>query len=129
MPDSRATMVSASSERASLFTSESAGTVFRSITGVIGSTLSSRHRTAPVCDSVAAVADGAVLPGRIGQIDPLTRMDLNIGGPPWCNPPSILSRVPGAMQRFFACFAEPDLLRYQTLASVTARLCSEPQGP
>src|SRR6266480_4547124 len=77
MPDSRATIASASSEVWRCWLSKSAGTYSASITGVIGSTL--RRRTAPlqVCDSVAAVAIAgfarSVSARSIG-----TRMDLNI---------------------------------------------------
>src|SRR5258707_12555990 len=77
MPDSRATMASASSEVWRCWASKSAGTYSASITGVIGNTL--RRRTAPlqVCDSVAAVAIAgfarSVSARSIG-----TRIELNI---------------------------------------------------
>src|ERR1700730_3928548 len=77
IPDSLATMASASSEAWRCWVSKSAGTYSASITGVIRSTL--RRRTAPfqVCDSVAAVAIAgfarSVSARSIG-----TRMDRNI---------------------------------------------------
>src|SRR3954467_12437671 len=117
MPDSRATMVSASSDEARCCTSKSAGTYSASITGVIGSTLSSRTAPLHVCDSVAAVAMAgfarSVSARSIG-----TRMDLNIGRPPLQDQRSTISRVPGAMQRSSRCFAEPG--PYQAPAFVTA---------
>src|SRR6187200_464476 len=77
MPDSRATMVSASSEVSRCWASKSAGTYSASITGVIGSTLSRRTMPLQVCDNVAAVAIAgfarSVSARSIG-----TRMDLNI---------------------------------------------------
>src|SRR5215468_585062 len=77
MPDSRATMASASSEVCRCWVSKSAGTYSASITGVIGITL--RIRTVPfiACDSVAAVA----IAGRARSVSARsigTRMDLNI---------------------------------------------------
>src|SRR3979411_1864066 len=77
MPDSRATMASASSEVWRCWMSKSAGAYSASITGVIGNTF--RRRTVPlqVCDSVAAVAIAgfarSVSARSIG-----TRMELNI---------------------------------------------------
>src|SRR5664279_5393354 len=77
MPDSRATMASASSEVWRCWVSKSAGTYSASITGVIGSTLRSRTAPLQVCDSVAAVAIAgfarSVSARSIG-----TRMDWNI---------------------------------------------------
>src|ERR1700733_10811350 len=77
MPDSRATMASASSEVWRCWVSKSAGTYSASITGVIGSTFRSRTLPLQVCDSVAAVAiagfASSVSARSIG-----TRMDLNI---------------------------------------------------
>src|ERR1019366_4692437 len=77
MPDSRATMASASSEVWRCWVSKSAGTYSASITGVIGSTLRSRTAPLQVCDNVAAVAIAgfarSVSARSIG-----TRMDLNI---------------------------------------------------
>src|SRR6185312_5752691 len=77
MPDSRATMASASSEVWRCWVSKSAGTYSASITGVIGNTLSRRTAPCQVCDSVAAVAIAgfarSVSARSIG-----TRMDLNI---------------------------------------------------
>src|ERR1700722_7566156 len=77
MPDSRATMTSASSEAWRCWASKSAGTYSASITGVIGSTL--RRRTVPcqVCDSVAAVAI-AGLARSVSARSIGTRMELNI---------------------------------------------------
>src|SRR5436190_15593918 len=79
MPDSRATMASASSEVWRCWVSKSAGTYSASITGVIGNTL--RMRTAPLiaCDSVAAVAI-AGLARSVSARSIGTRMDLNICG-------------------------------------------------
>src|ERR1700716_1021632 len=77
MPDSRATMVSASSEVWRCWVSKSAGTYSASITGVIGSTLSRRTMPLQVCDSVAAVAiAGFAKSASAKSIG--TRMDLNI---------------------------------------------------
>src|SRR5713226_3993395 len=77
MPDSRATIESASSEVWRCWLSKSAGTYSASITGVIGNTLRSRTAPCQVCDSVAAVAIAgfarSVSARSIG-----TRMDLNI---------------------------------------------------
>src|SRR6201996_7119321 len=77
MPDSRATMASASSEVWRCCSSKSAGTYSASITGGIGSTLSSRTAPLQVFDSVAAVAIAgfarSVSARSIG-----TRMELNI---------------------------------------------------
>src|SRR5580700_176116 len=77
MPDSRATMVSASSEVWRCWVSKSAGTYSASITGVIGSTFRSRTAPLQVCDRVAAVAIAgfarSVSARSIG-----TRMDLYI---------------------------------------------------
>ena len=77
MPDSRATIASASSEVSRCWASKSAGTYSASITGVIGNTFSSRTVPFQVCDSVAAVAIAgfarSVSARSIG-----TRMDLNI---------------------------------------------------
>src|SRR4249920_1179924 len=77
MPDSLATMESASSEVWRCWVSKSAGTYSASITGVIGSTL--RMRTAPLsaCDRVAAVAI-AGLARSVSARSIGTRMDLNI---------------------------------------------------
>src|SRR5690242_10803457 len=83
MPDSRATIASASSEVWRCCSSKSAGTYSASITGVIGSTLSSRTVPLQVCDKVAAVAIAgfarSVSARSIG-----TRMDLNICASPEC---------------------------------------------
>src|ERR1700694_2607729 len=77
IPDSRATMASASSEVWRCWVSKSAGTYSASITGVIGITLRRRIMPFQVCDSVAAVAIAgfarSVSARSIG-----TRMDLNI---------------------------------------------------
>src|SRR5580704_5131514 len=77
MPDSRATIASASSEVCRCWVSKSAGTYSASITGVIGSTLSSRTAPLQVFDSVAAVAIAgfarSVSARSIG-----TRIELNI---------------------------------------------------
>src|SRR6516162_6157019 len=77
MPDSCATIASASSEVWRCWASKSAGTYSASITGVIGSTLSRRTVPLQVCDSVAAVAIAgfarSVSARSIG-----TRIDLNI---------------------------------------------------
>src|SRR3954447_13275186 len=98
MPDSRATMVSASSEVARCWVSKSAGTYSASITGVIGSTLSRRAEPLQVCDSVAAVAIAgfarSVSARSIG-----TRMDLNIGGPPGLSEPSMICAPCGGLMR------------------------------
>src|SRR5215510_11487913 len=77
MPDSRATMESASSDVWRCWVSKSAGTYSASITGVIGSTL--RMRTAPFIDwdNVAAVAI-AGLARSVSARSIGTRMDLNI---------------------------------------------------
>src|SRR5438105_1908033 len=77
MPDSRATIASASSEVCRCCTSKSAGTYSASMTGVIGNTF--RRRTVPlqVCDSVAAVAI-AGLARSVSARSIGTRMDLNI---------------------------------------------------
>src|SRR4029079_13583393 len=77
MPDSRATIESASSEVARCWASKSAGTYSASITGVIGNTLSSRTAPLQVCDSVAAVAI-AVFARSVSARSSGTRMDLNI---------------------------------------------------
>src|SRR6266851_3705493 len=77
MPDSRATMASASSEVWRCWMSKSAGTYSASITGVIGNTF--RRRTVPlqVRDSVAAVAI-AGFARSVSVRSSGTRMDLNI---------------------------------------------------
>src|SRR5882724_3780335 len=77
MPDSRATMASASSEVWRCWASKSAGTYSASITGVIGNTLSSRTIPFQVCDSVAAVAI-AGFARSVSARSSGTRMDLNI---------------------------------------------------
>src|SRR5665213_1870433 len=77
MPDSRATMASASSDVWRCWASKSAGTYSASITGVIGSTLSRRTVPLQVCDSVAAVAI-AGLASSVSARSIGTRMDLNI---------------------------------------------------
>src|SRR6266436_5662043 len=81
MPDSRATMASASSEVWRCWVSKSAGTYSASITGVIGSTF--KRRTAPlqVCDSVAAVAI-AGFARSVSERSIGTRMDLYICASP-----------------------------------------------
>src|SRR4051812_46006294 len=56
IPDSFATIASASSDALRCSASKSAGTYSASITGVIGCTLSRRTWPFQVCDSVAAVA-------------------------------------------------------------------------
>src|SRR6267142_3953181 len=82
MPDSCATMVSASSEVWRCWASKSAGTYPDSITGGMGSTLSSRTVPCQVCDSVEAVAIAGfarlVSARSIG-----TRMELNICASPF----------------------------------------------
>jgi hypothetical protein len=82
MPDSRATIASASSEVARCWVSKSAGTYSASITGVIGSTLSSRTVPFQVCDNVAAVAI-AGLARSVSVRSIGTRMDLNICASRW----------------------------------------------
>src|SRR3954447_1288936 len=77
MPDSRATMASASSEVWRCCSSKSAGTYSVSITGVIGSTLSRRTAPLQVCDSVAAVAI-AGFARSVSARSMGTRMELNI---------------------------------------------------
>src|SRR3981189_2734013 len=77
MPDSRATMASASSEVWRCWVSKSAGTYSASITGVIGNTLRSRTDPLQVCDSVAAVAI-AGLARSVSAKSIGTRMELNI---------------------------------------------------
>src|SRR5579863_6370356 len=77
MPDSRATIASASSDVSRCCTSKSAGTYSASITGVIGRTLRSLTLPLQVCDSVAAVA----IAGRARSVSARssgTRMELNI---------------------------------------------------
>src|SRR5712675_443381 len=107
MPDSRATMASASSEVWRCWMSKSAGTYSASITGVIGNTF--RRRTVPlqVRDSVAAVAI-AGFARSVSARSSGTRMDLNIcascsielnmTGQP-CPPASIVRRL---LQQFRA---------------------------
>src|ERR1700761_7741011 len=78
MPDSLATMASASSEVWRCWTSKSAGTYSASITGVIGRALSSLTLPLQVCDRVAAVA----MAGRARSVSARssgTRMELNMG--------------------------------------------------
>src|SRR4029079_4138241 len=77
MPDSLATMASASSEVCRCWVSKSAGTYSASITGVIGNTLRSRTEPFQVCESVAAVAI-AGLARSVSARSSGTRMDLNI---------------------------------------------------
>src|SRR5262245_8220809 len=77
MPDSDATIDSASSEVARCWASKSAGTYSASITGVIGNTLSRRTEPFQVCDSVAAVAI-AGLARSVSARSIGTRIDLNI---------------------------------------------------
>src|ERR1700682_2924523 len=77
MPDSRATMASASSEAWRCWVSKSAGTYSASITGVIGNTFSRRTVPLQVCDSVAAVAI-AGFARSVSERSIGTRMDLNI---------------------------------------------------
>src|SRR6266568_9311447 len=77
MPDSCATIASASSEVSRCWASKSAGTYSASITGVIGNTLSSRTAPFQVCDSVAAVAI-AGFARSVSARSSGTRMDLNI---------------------------------------------------
>jgi hypothetical protein len=69
MPDSFATMASASSEVARCWASKSAGTYSASITGVIGMTLSRRTAPFQVCDSVAAGCDRGLGQIGIGEVD------------------------------------------------------------
>src|ERR1700758_741679 len=77
MPDSRATIASASSEVCRCWVSKSGGTYSASITGVIGNTF--RRRTEPfqVLDSVAAVAI-AGFARSVSARSSGTRMELNI---------------------------------------------------
>src|ERR1700686_719258 len=77
MPDSRATMASASSEVWRCWASKSAGTYSASITGVIGNMLRRRTEPLQVCDSVAAVAI-AGFARSVSERSIGTRMDLNI---------------------------------------------------
>jgi hypothetical protein len=77
MPDSLATIASASSEVARCWASKSDGTYSASITGVIGKTLSSRTEPFQVCDRVAAVAI-AGLARSVSARSIGTRIDLNI---------------------------------------------------
>src|SRR5882724_8292481 len=77
MPDSRATMASASSEVWRCWVSKSAGTYSASITGVIGKTLSRRTVPFQVCDSVAAVAIAGFARSESARSSG-TRMELNI---------------------------------------------------
>src|SRR3954447_11256337 len=85
MPDSRATIASASSDVWRCCTSKSAGTYSASITGVIGSTFRSRTVPLYVWESVAAVAM-AGLARSVSARSIGTRMDLNI-----CTSPVVLS--------------------------------------
>src|SRR6267142_225665 len=77
IPDSRATMASASSEVWRCWMSKSAGTYSASITGVIGNTFKRRTVPLQVCDSVAAVAI-AGFARSVSARSSGTRMDLNI---------------------------------------------------
>src|ERR1700751_1444790 len=77
MPDSRATMASASSEVWRCWASKSAGTYSASITGVIGNTLSRRTVPFQFCDRVAAVAI-AGLARSVSARSIGTRIELNI---------------------------------------------------
>src|SRR6267142_489280 len=88
MPDSFATMASASSEVKRCWASKSAGTYSASITGVIGNTLSRRTEPLQVCDSVAAVAI-AGLARSVSERSSGTRIDLNICAS-WLEPRSVL---------------------------------------
>src|ERR1700709_2135590 len=97
IPDSRATMMSASSDEARCCTSKSAGTYSASITGVIGSTLSSRTAPLQVCDNVAAVAI-AGLARSVSARSIGTRMDLNIS-------PSMSACEPNTKTRLKTCRA------------------------
>src|SRR5712671_4820418 len=107
MPDSRATIESASSEVARCWASKSAGTYSANITGVTGNTLSSRTEPFQVCDSAAAVAI-AGFARSVSVRSSGTRMDLNIcasysielnmTGQP-CPPASIVRRL---LQQFRA---------------------------
>ena len=81
MPDSRATIASASSDVSRCWVSKSAGTYSASITGVIGSTLRSRTVPFHVCDNVAAVAI-AGFARSVSERSIGTRIDLNILRPP-----------------------------------------------
>src|SRR4051812_6461366 len=101
MPDSRATMASASSEVRRCWVSKSAGTYSASITGVICSTFKSRTEPFQVCDNVAAVAI-AGLARSVSARSIGTRMDLNICASCWskfstraarCPPASLVRRL------------------------------------
>src|ERR1700757_1256376 len=104
MPDSRATMVSASSEVWRCWVSKSAGTYSASITGVIGSTLSSRTLPCQVLASVAAVAI-AGFARSVSARSMGTRMDLNICASPECHQISTKaqgrSAAGGLLQKFW----------------------------
>src|SRR3954468_10366943 len=77
MPDSRATIDSASSAVSRCWASKSAGTYSASITGVIGITLSRRTLPCQVCANVAAVAI-AGLARSVSARSIGTSIDLNI---------------------------------------------------
>src|SRR3954471_2205525 len=83
MPDSRATIDSASSAVSRCCASKSAGTYSASITGVIGITLSRCTVPLQVCARVAAVAR-AGLARSVSARSIGTRIELNIEGPPLC---------------------------------------------
>src|SRR3954451_8427192 len=125
MPDSRATIMSASSDEARCCTSKSAGTYSASITGVIGSTLSSRTEPLQVCDSVAAVAMAgfarSVSARSIG-----TRMDLNIGGLRGCASVAYYCVSRARCSALRAASQNRD--RTKRRRPLRPRLCSAPQG-
>src|SRR5882672_8782374 len=101
IPDSRATMVSASSDEARCCTSKSAGTYSASITGVIGSTLSSRTEPLQVCDRVAAVAMAGFARSVSARLIG-TRMELNIFTTPLWDQSSMKSAAGRGIQQFRA---------------------------
>src|SRR3981189_2092889 len=92
MPDSRATMVRASSDVWRCWLSKSAGTYSASITGVLGLTLERSTKPPQVCASGTAVAIApfarSVSARSIG-----TRMDLNIGASMSVSEPSTKTRL------------------------------------
>src|ERR1700722_19840721 len=87
MPDSRATIASASSEVCRCWVSKSAGTYSASITGVIGNTFSRRTEPFQVLDSVAAVAI-AGFARSVSARSSGTRMELNICASQFSNNPT-----------------------------------------
>src|ERR1700733_4656476 len=96
IPDSRATIASASSEVCRCWVSKSGGTYSASITGVIGNTFRRRTEPLQVLDSVAAVAI-AGFARSVSARSSGTRIELNICASLFQHQPNIYWRLDDAV--------------------------------